>query len=140
MDCTEVYGRTAIWSSMGGPNWRKGRRTRSPSSTGPFHTATAQGPEQISVLVLAGMDQPAFGRDEIHRDQVVARHAVLSAQPAHATAQRQSRDAGVGERAPGGRQTECLGLGVELSPLHARLGAGDAIDGIDTDRLHQRAV
>ena len=55
----------------------------------------AEPPEQVRVLVLGGAHDPAVRRDELDREQVVDRQAVLALEPAHAAAEREPGDPGV---------------------------------------------
>jgi hypothetical protein len=64
--------------------------------------ATAQAPEEIGILGLAGGDQLAFGGDEVDREELVDGQSVLAVQPADAAAEREAGDAGVADKsAPG---------------------------------------
>ena len=77
--------------------------------------AAAHAPEEIFVLVLARLDEPAVGRDDVRRDQVVAGEAVLGRQPAVAAAEREAADAGRRHAPARRRQAEHLRVAVELA-------------------------
>ena len=55
--------------------------------------AAAQAPEQLGVLVLAGVHELAVGGDDVGADQVVAGQADLAHEPADAAAEREPGDA-----------------------------------------------
>ena len=86
--------------------------------------AAANGPEQVRVLGRAGSTDLAVGGDDLDRAQVVAGHAVAAHQPAETAAERQTGDAGRGDRAAGRRQPVRAGRLVEVGPGRAALGAG----------------
>ena len=52
-------------------------------------------PEQVRVLIDAGLDHPTVGQDQLGADQVVDGHAKSAAQPAHPAAQGEPAHAGV---------------------------------------------
>ena len=98
--------------------------------------ATADGPEQLGLVVRADPAQPAVGGDDLDGADVVGREAVLAAQRAHAAAEGVADDADVGRRAAQPGETE-LGGGLEdPDPLHAGLDAGDAALRVDGHALH----
>ena len=53
--------------------------------------AAAQAPEQVGVLRLARVDEPAVGGDDVGADEVVAREPELPHRPADAAAEREAR-------------------------------------------------
>ena len=78
--------------------------------------ASAQTPEEVGVLVLARMQEPAVGGDDVGADEVVAGKAVLPHQPADAAAEREARDAGGRDEPAGGGEAELLRLVVDVAP------------------------
>ena len=83
-------------------------------------TTAAQTPEEVSVLGGAGHEQCAVGGDNIGREQIIAAQATFPRQPAKATAQGETGDTGIGDRATGSSQAEGLCLVIEL-PRSPRL-------------------
>jgi hypothetical protein len=99
-------------------------------------TAAAHAPEQIRVLVLAGLHELAVGGDDVDGDEVVDAEPVLAHDPADATAESQPGDAGVGDDAGGDGQPEGLRLTIELAEQHSGLGARPSRFGVDPSALH----
>ncbi len=97
-------------------------------------------PEQVGVLVLAGLHELSVGGDHVHRLQLVDREPVLAHDPPDATAERQARHAGVGDDARGNREPELLGLAVELAEQHACLHPHRSRLGVHPDALHRPQV
>jgi hypothetical protein len=102
--------------------------------------AAAHPPEQLGMLPPVGPQPPSVGRDQLHRQQVVAGQAVLAHEPADAAAEREAGHAGVGHDPAGGGQPQPLGRLVELPPEQARLRPDAAGGGVDPDLLHRRQV
>src|SRR5690606_6192918 len=102
--------------------------------------AAAQPPEQLAVAVPAGSDVLAVGGDEREGDDVVAGQAVLAGQPAHAAAEGEPADAGVGDVAGGGGQAVRLGGAVERAEQGAALDAGAAAERVHPYAAHQGQV
>ena len=98
--------------------------------------AAAQRPEQVGVLLGAGVHQPAVGGDDIRGDQTVAGQAVAAQQPADATAEGEPADPGGGDQPAGDRQAEGLGFVVEVGPGGTALRDGTATSRVDGDRRH----
>ena len=122
---------------VGPTGWsRNSKRGDDPEVPAP----AAQTPEELRVLVLAGVDEPAVGGHEVGRDEVVAGQAVLAHQPADPAAEREPGDAGRRDEATGHRQPEGLRLVVELSPGRAALGDDALGVRVDPDALHRRQV
>ena len=88
--------------------------------------AAAQAPEQLGVLVLAGVHELAVGGDDVGGEQVVAGQAELAHQPADAAAEREPGDPGGGHEPAGDGEPEGLRLVVEVRPRAAALGDGGA--------------
>src|SRR5262249_58499895 len=76
--------------------------------------ASAEGPQQLGVLVGARVYDRPVGRDELCPDQVVARQPVLSGQVADAAAEGEARDAGRADDAARRHESEGLGRRVEV--------------------------
>ena len=72
--------------------------------------------QQVGVLGLDRVHEPAVGGDHVGADQVVAGEAVLAHQPADAAAEREAADAGRRDQAAGGREPVRLGLVVDVAP------------------------
>ena len=102
--------------------------------------STAQTPEQIGMLICRRRHEPPVGSDEVDREQVVDRQAVLPRQPADAAAESQPGDAGVGDLPAGDSQPECLRLAIDVAPERARLRPRRACGRIDPDALHPREI
>ena len=103
-------------------------------------TAAAGGPEQVRVLLAAGSADRAVGGDDLDGSQVVAAQAVGPHQHAHAAAEGETRDPGLGHLTPGRDEPEELGRAVDVAPGRAGLGADGAGGGVDVDGLHLREV
>src|SRR4051812_44337986 len=63
---------------------------------------SAQAPQQVGVLDLAGVDQSTVGGDDVGADQVVAGQAVDGGEPAVAAAEAEAADTGGGDAPAGG--------------------------------------
>ena len=84
--------------------------------------AAPHAPEEVGVLVLAGLHELAVGGDHVHGQQLIDREPVLAHDPADATAEREARQAGVGDDSRRNREPELLRLAIELAEQHAGLG------------------
>ena len=102
--------------------------------------AAPQCPEQIRVLLRAGANQPAVGRDDVRRDQIVDGQAELAGGPAEAAAEREAGNAGGRVDAERRGEPERLRLLVEVRERGAGLDASRLGRGIDVDRFHQRQI
>src|SRR2546422_50596 len=100
----------------------------------------AQSPEQLWVVLIAHVAHATVRRDEIDREQVVDRVAVLALETAHAASQRQTTDPGVSDNSYGARHAVLLSGAVQLLEKCAALDPRGACDWIDTDGLHPREV
>src|SRR3989304_2311073 len=97
--------------------------------------AAAQAPEQVRVLVLAGLDDLAVGEDDLRTDHAVDRVSQLALQPTGAAAQREPCDAGGGHATAGDGESVLLGRSVELPPVHAAAGERRPGLGVNSDAL-----
>ena len=59
--------------------------------------AASQAPEEVLVLRLTRFKEPDIGCDDVGRDEIVTGQPVLPLELAAAAAQREARDAGVGD-------------------------------------------
>ena len=100
--------------------------------------AAAQPPEQLGVLGLARMDEPAVGGDDIRGGEVVAGEAEFPHRPTDAAAEREPGDAGRRHEAAGGRERVRLGLVVDVGPDRAAPDGCPAGGRIDVDIVHRR--
>src|SRR3954468_19536172 len=81
--------------------------------------AAPQAPQELGVLGLARVHQLPVRRHDVRCGEVVARQAELAHRPADAAAEREARDAGGRDEAPGGREAVGLGLVVDVGPDRA---------------------
>ena len=102
--------------------------------------ATAEPPEQLLVLVGAGMNDVPGRRDDLRSDEVVARQTVLRGQVADTAAERQPAHARGADHTAGCNEAERLGRCVEVEPGSASLGAGDPSVSVDLDRAQLREI
>src|SRR5215813_3892298 len=102
--------------------------------------AAAHAPEEVGMLGGAGSPELAVGRDDIDGYEVIGSQAVLASQPADSGTQGESRNAGIGAGAPGGGQTERLGLVVEVDPLGPPFSPDGAPAGVNTYTAHPGQV
>ena len=102
--------------------------------------AAAERPEEIVVLCLARDERLPVGRDDLGREEVVAREAEAPRQVANAAAQREPADAGRGDDATGRRETVGARRVVEHAPRGASLGARRLRFGIDLNVRHAGQV
>ena len=100
----------------------------------------AHAPEQVRLLGLARAHEPAVGRDELDRGEVVDREAELSLQPADAAAERQPRDAGVADDADRADEPVRLGRDVELAEERAPVRPRGAGSRVHLDPAHRGHV
>ena len=102
--------------------------------------AAAQRPEQVRVLLRAGVHQLPVRRDEVGADQVVGGQAAAPDQPAESAAEGEPGDPGRRHHPPGHGEPEGLCLVVEVAPQAAGLRDDAAGRRIDSDALHGREV
>ena len=78
--------------------------------------AAAQAPEEVGVLGRRRGDEPAVGGDQIDREQIVDREAVLARQPARPRRRGQAGDARVRDLAAAGPARPCACVSRSTSP------------------------
>jgi hypothetical protein len=103
-------------------------------------TPTANPPEEIRVLVQAGLHEFSICRYDIGRKEVIGGKTIFTAKPAEATAECQSGDASGRDDAARCGKAECLRLVVNVTPGGATLDAGSTCFRIDIDSVHQRQI
>jgi len=102
--------------------------------------AATDGPEQVGVLVVTGVEESAVGRDHVRPAEIVDREPVFRGEPAEAAADGQPGDAGRRVDAERRGEAERLGLVVHVGQRRAGLDPGDLRVGVDDDRVHRAAV
>lgn len=102
--------------------------------------AAAQSPEQVGILRIAGVYQPAVSRDDIRREEAVDGHAVLPAQPAETAAKRQAGHPRSRVYAQGRGKAMRLRGRVEVGQGAAGLDGRPAGNRVHPDALHQRKI
>jgi hypothetical protein len=102
--------------------------------------AAAQPPEQLRVLPFAGRQQLAVRAHQLQADDVVTGQPVPPGQPAHAAAQGEAADPGVGDVAGRGGQPVGLGGPVQVAQQRAATHPGATPVRVDPDRPHRRQV
>jgi hypothetical protein len=102
--------------------------------------AAAQAPEEVGVLLCARLHELTVGGDQVHRNELVDRQAVLALKPADAAAESQASDPGVGDDPTGRREPERLRLAVQLAPEDAGLSPRRAGSRVDPDPPHRPQV
>ena len=100
----------------------------------------AHAPEQLRLLDLARPHEPAVGRDQLDRGEVVDRQAELPLQPAHAATQREPGDAGVAHDADRADEAVRLGGDVELAEERAAVRTGGSPVRVHDDSAHRGQV
>ena len=100
----------------------------------------AHAPEQLGLLGLARPHEPAVGRDQLDRGEVVDRQAKLPLQPAHAATQGQPGDAGMANDADRADEAMRLGGDVELAEERAAVRPGGSLPGVHRDAAHRGQV
>jgi hypothetical protein len=84
-----------------------------------------QGPEQLLVMVIVDIDDPAVREDDLRPQQVVGRDAVPATEDPEPASQRDAGDAHARTRALGDRQAALLQRIVDLARRGARLDGHD---------------
>ncbi len=92
------------------------------------------------MLVRAGGDQLAVGRDEIDREEVVGGEPVLAREPAEPAAEREPGDARRRDDPAGRGEPEGLGLVIEIGKRRAAFHARRPVGRIDVDGIHRRQI
>ena len=107
--------------------------------------AAAKAPEQVLVLPLVDLQRVAVCGDDLVRDNVVAGEAESPGEPAHASAEGQPADSGVGDVSRRCRQADLLSSPVQIAQQSAALhprpaGIGIYPDGAQSGQVDQQAV
>ena len=102
--------------------------------------AAPHAPEELLVLTAIDCQERAVRRDDIHGQEVIAAQAILAAEPALATPERQPRDARGGDHAPWRRQAKGRSLPVEIAPRDTALGMDRLAQGVDAQAFHRTEV
>src|ERR671918_675729 len=103
-------------------------------------TPTAQGPEEVGVLVLTGREDLAVGRYHVSRYQVVAGQTVFPHEPADTASQREASYAGIVDRSSRCSQAVHLAFAIELTPENAALSVHPPLAWVDTNTFHGAEV
>src|SRR5208283_3548694 len=102
--------------------------------------SSAQGPEEIRILVLAGAYYPPVCGNNSSGQQIIDRQPMLSRKIADPAAERQSGDSCRRDDSARGRKAVLLRCAVELAPGDAALGNGTARRRIHRHRLHEGEI
>ena len=102
--------------------------------------AAPQAPEELGVLRLGCVDDPAVGGDDLRGEEVVAREPVLAHQPADPAAEREAADARGRDEAARCREPVRLGLVVDVAPDRAAADVRAPLGGVDQDAAHPGQV
>ena len=100
----------------------------------------AHAPEQVRLLGLARPHEPAVGRDQLDRGEVVDREPELPLQASDAATQGQPGDAGVAHDADRADEAVRLGGDVELAEERAAVRPGGSPFGVHVDAAHRGQV
>ena len=92
------------------------------------------------MLALARHEEPAVGRHDVRREQVVQREAEPPRQIPDAASERETRHAGGRDDPAGRRQAERVGGRVEVAPGRTALSSRRRGGGIDADPSHPGEV
>jgi hypothetical protein len=103
-------------------------------------SATAQGPEELRVLIVICANNLSGGSDDLRSHDAVARQAVLRRQVADPSAERKPGHTGGAHHASGSDKAECLCRRVEVEPRRASARARLPRARVDLDRPHRRQV
>src|SRR5262245_32451372 len=102
--------------------------------------ASANRPEEIGLLVLAGSYHLALGSHQFDGAKIVEGEAIFAHQPAQPTAEGEPGNSCAGHDPTRDGQAVQLCFAVELSPGDATLGLDRAILGVDVDPFHGREI
>ena len=100
----------------------------------------AESPEQVRMFLLGGAHDPLVRRDELDREQVVDRQAVLALESAHAAAERQPRNPGVRHDPDGADEAVLLRRVVEVAEERAAADAGNPTLRVNLNAPHAGEV
>jgi hypothetical protein len=102
--------------------------------------AAAQAPEQLRVSGRVDAEPVALGGDQLIRRHVVARQPEPAREPAHAAAERQAADAGVGDIARGRGQSMLHRRAIERAQQRPALHRGATARRIHAHAAHRAQV
>ncbi len=102
--------------------------------------APTHGPEEVGILAGAGVQEPAVGGDDIDRLEIVEREAKSSRHATKPAAERETRDAGVRDRARRRDEPKGHRLVIELAEQAAARDVRGARHGIDPNAAEVRQV
>src|SRR5262245_28028147 len=103
-------------------------------------TAAAQAPEEIGVFGRTCPHPSTVGRHDIGGQEIIACQSESAAQPAKATTERKSGDAGVTVDTHGRGEAMGLRRPVEFTQEQPGFGARNVALGINSNLLHPRQV
>ena len=102
--------------------------------------ATPQRPEQVGVLVVAGVDEIALRRHQVHAGELVDREPVSTHDPPDAATEGEAGEPGVGHDASRDGEPVLLGRQVDLAEQHPRLGVRGPLLRVHLDLVHRTQV
>src|SRR5262245_34147098 len=103
-------------------------------------TSSPDHPEEVSVLVGIGGDQPPIRQYYIHGEQIIDGEAILARQVAVSATQGQSADTGGHEEGAHCRQAKDMRGMIHVTPGAAALDPYCACAGIDAYAPHTREI
>jgi hypothetical protein len=137
-----VVGRLAVVEhpagEHGGPDLVQGVLERGDNAE--VAAAATQRPEEVGVLVGAGVHELPVRGDDVGADQAVAGEAAAPEQPADTAAEGEPGDPGRRHQPTGEREPELLRLVVEVAPQATGLRDDPPSCRVDPDPPHRRQV
>ena len=100
----------------------------------------AEAPEQLRLLVRAGLHEPPVGSHELDRAEAVDRQPEMALEPADPPAEGQPGDASVTDDADRTDEAMLLGRDVELAEERSPTRPRDALRGVDAHIVHAAEV
>jgi hypothetical protein len=101
---------------------------------------SADGPEQVTILVGARNDKSSIGQDDVGRQQIVDGQAVLSRQVSHAAAEGQASNAGRRDDSRRHSESKCMRCVVNIAPGATAPHAHSPCRGIDMNVLDEGEI